>query len=707
MPDGKEFRPVRRTSNGWEVGAMPPSRPLYRLNEVSLARRVYVAEGEKAADALREIGLTATTSAGGCKAAHQTDWSPLGGKECVILPDNDPAGEDYLTDVLDLLGRIQPQPITRIVRLPGLPSAGDAVEFIAARRAAGLSDAAIRAEIEQIADQTPSVDLGRAGRRTWRPFPVDVLPEPLREFVLEGAAAMVCDPSMIALPALAACAAAIGTTRRVKIKKTWAEPAIVWCAVVSPSGTMKSPALEYALAPLQKAQETRFREYQELMDQYEEELDHYEADIARWRRAKPEDRGERPKKPQPPPCVRYLVQDITIEGLAPILEVNRRGVFLAIDELAGWFTGFNQYKPKGGSDVANWLQLHRAGLLIVDRKTGAKRTIYVPGAAVSVCGTVQPGTLQNLLTREFFEAGLPARLLLAAPPVTRKRWSEKEVEPATIARFEALVLALLGLKHHVSDQDELVPIEIALSPEARRLFIEWYNENAELIERADDDDIRAVLAKIESYAVRFALVIHCIKCVAQGISPDRPIDGESMAAGKTLARWFAEEAERVYGLWHESDEQRELRKLAETARRRATSGEVAGTVSVREWQRARSHKTADAAQKELGRLVDAGFGSWDSPKQAGSGHPAGPRYRPLDDPDSDKTHLPQSENGDCVSVRAVRGVPESPASVTPEGEPDESDQGHSDAVQYVEGQQELGLPIEPDPKSNQRWATEA
>jgi hypothetical protein len=92
--------------------------------------------------------------------------------------------------------------------------------------------------------------------------------------------------------------------------------------------------------------------------------------------------------------------------MEPILGVQSRLTAIMLDYT---LTGFNQYKPKGGSDAASWLELHRAGTIIVDRKTGIPRTIYVPRAAVSVCGTVQPGTLRRRLTREFFEAGLPAR----------------------------------------------------------------------------------------------------------------------------------------------------------------------------------------------------------------------------------------------------------------------------------------------------------
>ena len=47
---------------------------------------------KKAADAARSIGLAATTSPHGPRSAGKADWSPLAGKEVIILPDNDQPG---------------------------------------------------------------------------------------------------------------------------------------------------------------------------------------------------------------------------------------------------------------------------------------------------------------------------------------------------------------------------------------------------------------------------------------------------------------------------------------------------------------------------------------------------------------------------------------------------------------------------------------
>jgi hypothetical protein len=110
-----------------------PPRPLYRLPELPDAGRVFVLEGEKCADLVCRLGLTATTSSEGAQAAHKTDWSPLAGKDVVILPDRDKPGEDYAAAVLALLRRLDPPPRVRVVRLPGLLDHQDVEQWLAAQ----------------------------------------------------------------------------------------------------------------------------------------------------------------------------------------------------------------------------------------------------------------------------------------------------------------------------------------------------------------------------------------------------------------------------------------------------------------------------------------------------------------------------------------------------------------------------------------------
>lgn len=88
----------------------------------------------------------------------------------------------------------------------------------------------------------------------YRPFPIEVIPDPLSEYVQEVALALGCDPSYVALPVLAAAAASIGNSRTIRLKGGWDEPSVSWSAVVGDSGTLKSPAFTKAVGHLFRVQ---------------------------------------------------------------------------------------------------------------------------------------------------------------------------------------------------------------------------------------------------------------------------------------------------------------------------------------------------------------------------------------------------------------------------------------------------------------------
>ncbi len=158
-PTGKDVRPVSRKADGsgWCIGGMPTPRSLYRLPDLlatPAGSRVYVTEGEKAADAARAVGLVATTSAHGSKSAKGSDWSPVAGQDVVILPDHDDAGERYADDVARLATAAGAKSVrtVRLVELwAGMPEGGDMADLLAHH---GGDVDPIRAEVEALANRT-------------------------------------------------------------------------------------------------------------------------------------------------------------------------------------------------------------------------------------------------------------------------------------------------------------------------------------------------------------------------------------------------------------------------------------------------------------------------------------------------------------------------------------------------------------------------
>jgi hypothetical protein len=636
---GKTVRHAWLTADGhgWVLEGGPKPHPLLYLPDLlatPAGSRVYITEGEKAADAARAVGLVATTSAGGAERASGSDWSPLAGREVVILPDHDGAGEQYADDIARL-ATAEGAKSVKIVRLvdlwAGMPEGGDMADLVEHRGGdvnpilAEVEALAEKTEFEQVTPESPAVP-------AFKPFPTDVLPEPIRAIVIEAAKAIGCDASYIALPLLSGLASAIGNTHRISLKRGWTESAIIWTAIVGESGTMKTPAFKLAMKPIRKMQSDAFKDYAAARADWDAEQLRYDAELTGWRREAAKGRGDAgdpPEKPSPPIARRYIVSDTTTEALAPILLGNPRGVLLARDELAGWLGSFDRYAKAGkaGADSAHWLSMHNGEAMTIDRKTGTPPTIHVPSASVSITGGIQPGILARALGREHHESGMAARVLYAMPPRKAKRWTEADVNPVTEAAVAAVFERLFGLTMEVDPESpeldpDYRPRVVTLSADGKQAWVKFYNEHAgEQVNMSGD--LSAAWSKLEGYAARLALVVHLSRWAAGDatLQDSAKVDEASIAAGVVLARWFGDEARRVYAILSEDDDARETRQLLELIRRKG--GEISGRELVQASRMFRKVVDADAA---LSRLEELGVGSWVQPEQHGRGGPKAKRF---------------------------------------------------------------------------------
>ncbi len=446
----------------------------------------------------------------------------------------------------------------------------------------------------------------------WIPFPVHVLPKVMRRYVEEAASAVGCDHSYVALPMLAALASVVGNKIRISIKKDWSEPCIIWSVIVGLSGTKKSPPLELALRVLQKIQKRLRKEFKKQMQEHAAKLAEYQARMMEWKRGKRI--TDAPIEPETPKEVKLLVDDVTVEALAAILDENWVGVLMSSDELATWFAGFDRYSPNGRSgDAAKWIKVHGGRLLIVDRRT--KPALYIDRAAASVTGGIQPGILARTLNREMFQSGLAARLLLAYPPRKVVKFSEADISNEAESAMEQVLNGLFNLEHAIDDVGDPAPHLIGFAADAKAKFVEFYNEHAEEQVKLDGDE-DASWAKLTGYCARLSLVIHLVRWVSEGGPTTNAVDLASVEAAIELCCWFGREAQRVYALLSESVEEREQRELADWLRGR---GDVGATARDLTKSKRRYKDTPALAEAHLRGLVKAGLATSKIESPAGGG----------------------------------------------------------------------------------------
>lgn len=104
----------------------------YRLPDILAAAPtmpIIIVEGEKCADALARLGLVATTNHGGAGNWWPTLTPWFKGRQIIIIPDNDQAGEKHLIKVANALRDVASK--VAVLRLPDLGPKGDVADWLA------------------------------------------------------------------------------------------------------------------------------------------------------------------------------------------------------------------------------------------------------------------------------------------------------------------------------------------------------------------------------------------------------------------------------------------------------------------------------------------------------------------------------------------------------------------------------------------------
>jgi len=411
-------------------------------------------------------------------------------------------------------------------------------------------------------DTTDTADAGHRLRELSEapPFPVEVLPEPCRRLVAEGAASIVCPPEFLAVPLLVALGSAIGTSRVVRLKGGWTESAAVYAAIVALPGKKKTPALKVATEAARAKQGDYRQEHREAKEDYEAEVRQWEVD----KKAAAKEGEPAPEPPDKPAMKRTVVEDTTVEALAAVLEENPRGVLVTRDELSAFVRGMDQYKNHRGTDRQFYLSAWSNSPVTVDRKN-LEEPLFLLKPFVGVAGSIQPGVLSELTAnRHGFEGdGFLDRFLFAYPEPMPSRWSDQEISAAAVMGVRRLyenILTKLELDYRENGDPE--PRAVDLSGEARAKF----REEAEALQEETEQPgfpnvLRGPWSKLEAYLARLALVLAMARAVSAPTAEER-VELEDVEAAAALLRYFKAHARRAFlQLYGERREDRLLTDL--------------------------------------------------------------------------------------------------------------------------------------------------
>jgi hypothetical protein len=215
------------------------------------------------------------------------------------------------------------------------------------------------------------------------PFPLDVLPQRLQEFVSTQAIVVGCDPSAMAMATLVNFSAALDHRFALKMMRNgkWLARPRLWVLLVGPPSVKKSPVMDTATEEIVTIQNARDRAYIR--------------ELTAYKRAK-EAGNDKAVEPVRPPTL--VLMDVTYEKVADILsKQDRAGCLIMRDEIAGWIGSMEKYGRGGkgaSADRGFWLQAYDGKTYSTGRIV--RGTFLIELCSVSVLGGIQPKRLAEI-----------------------------------------------------------------------------------------------------------------------------------------------------------------------------------------------------------------------------------------------------------------------------------------------------------------------
>ena len=419
-----------------------------------------------------------------------------------------------------------------------------------------------------------------AAGNSFVPFPVECFPGVVRDFDLTVAESNCVDPCAPALAVLVVAGAAMGNAFRLKLKRGFVVPPLLWGGVVGRTGTNKTAPMREVVEPLRVNPPTPQNEDPIMAD-----------------------------RPLLCPPSRGVIGDATSAAVIHRLAAAPRGLLSFRDELAAWVKEFDAYKKGagGGGDEQFWIKAWDADHYQFDRKTDDEHK-EIHAAAVSILGGMQPSVLESCFDPSKYASGLVPRLLPVYPPEKSMRWSEAEISDQARASWKRIVdwLRFHPFAAFVPAGPRYEPNIVELSPGAKEIFVAFFNALSKEMD-AMEESKRIFAAKARVMTARLALILHGLEMATASGSRNGAVSRPTMDGAIKMGRWFLNEQFRVYGIAAIRHDRQRADDVA------AWVKEHGGRTTARDLQKSHNkrYKTAESAKLDLQRLVEAGRGRWE------------------------------------------------------------------------------------------------
>ena len=400
---------------------------------------IFCPEGEKDVDTLVANGLPAFTF-GGASDVPEGCEQFVRDRAIVVLADNDEPGRRWADKISALFAATAAS--VRVVHFPDLPEREDVsdwigrggtvpellnrvaaatpLEYASADGDGSSARAAIRPFVGFVSEPDRGIPANSLpepkplpdGLLPVEPFDLEFLPGSIGPWVADIADRMQCPLDFIGIPATIALGSVIG--RKIGIRPQrftdWIEVPNFWGCIVGRPGTMKSPAMQQALAPLHRLEAEARKENETAAHSYAVELEAYKLRKENsTKKARTVLNGGADiyglldiAAPDEPKTKRYVANDATYESLGVILADNPYGVLAFRDELISLLKTLDreEFAAARGFFLSAW---NGTGGYTFDRIV--RGVTHIEAACLSLLGSTQPGRIAEYIRRAISGAG--------------------------------------------------------------------------------------------------------------------------------------------------------------------------------------------------------------------------------------------------------------------------------------------------------------
>ena len=357
-----------------------------------------------------------------------------------------------------------------------------------------------------------------SGKTTETPsFPLEIFPKAIRDIIEALEEYENYNVDFTAASFLTVFAAAMGNTWSVRFMTGWVSRPIIYMVLVGSPSCGKTPPLQQAVAPLLKLD----GEYDII---YCKEMETFR----RWERmsAKQREKHSLPEEMKMPQRKCHVVVDSTVEALIGALRDNPRGVLIYKDEIDSLLSNFNRYN---GSDEGYFLSLFSGTPFKYSRKSNNEH-IFLANPYCSIIGSTQPGRLGEQFGGKRMMNGFSSRFLKVYPEIDKMpSWNDTAMPDGVLEEWERIIRRVVTVTPSTGQEGKATSIELLFSQEAKLRVIQWKDEvNNKAYAETDSDAVRALCGKLETYLVRFCLVVQIMHgiCGESGMAEIEPKTAE-------------------------------------------------------------------------------------------------------------------------------------------------------------------------------------